>query len=781
MQLRICIRILCFLATLSAAGGLCAQVAGTPGTDMLSVVRDGQPIASVMVSADAAELEKAAAADLVKYVEMMSGARLPLLAIAPGTRAPAGPAILVGRIALAEDRTLARRLEAAAKKKPILGADAIVMRRSGSRLFLAGTSDRSHYYAVARLLQDWGCRWYLPTDFGEVVPEHASLEVGALDYAHGSPFEVRGYSLSWNGDRTGQAEFQRRNFGGTGYLPGGGHALGRYTKKLVPPGGKPTDVPLAEPATAEEVAAQLEPEYARGVPGISIAIEDGIYQNNSPADRSLQARIFDKYMLSWSNTDAMITLYNNVARLLRERHPGSPTKLGGLAYSNVTLPPQRVTDIDPSIVMWLAAIDIDPNHGMDDPKSPPRQEYKGIMYRWAELLQGRLIIYDYDQGQLVWRDLPNPSHHAFAQDVRHYRNAGILGVYTESRGAMATIFLNLFFRQQLLWDPDLDVNALLAEFYPKFYGPAAAPMAEYWNAIFSAWENTLVTEHEYFVAPAIYTPELVQRLRQSLAAAQAALAPLTTKANPGRNERLYVDRLRFTELSLGIIEGYMALVRAGATDGDYARAAELGAKTLELREQLTGMNPTFTTYKKIGERGYSWFPGEVQHMRELNTLVDGTRGTLVARLPVVWAFRRDPTDTGLARGWAYTPADAQWESLRTDLYLQAQGVLMPDGQSYTGYWWYQTEMELTPAQAQGPVHVMFPGMFNDAWIYVNGDLVAHREFKEPWWRTDYRFEWDVDLTGRLKPGKNLITVRGANPHHFGGMFRRPFLYRKTAG
>ncbi len=46
-----------------------------------------------------------------------------------------------------------------------------------------------------------------------------------------------------------------------------------------------------------------------------------------------------------------------------------------------------------------------------------------------------------------------------------------------------------------------------------------------------------------------------------------------------------------------------------------------------------------------------------------------------------------------------------------------------------------------------------------------------------WWLTDYAFEWDIDLTGKLKAGENDITVRCYNPHHFGGLFRRPFLYR----
>ena len=48
-----------------------------------------------------------------------------------------------------------------------------------------------------------------------------------------------------------------------------------------------------------------------------------------------------------------------------------------------------------------------------------------MMYRWAELMQGRLGIYDYDQGQLVWRDIPSPSHHAFVQDVQHCADHGV--------------------------------------------------------------------------------------------------------------------------------------------------------------------------------------------------------------------------------------------------------------------------------------------------------------------------------------------------------------------
>jgi Domain of unknown function (DUF4838) len=755
-----------------------AHVAGKAGAQDLFMVHNGQPIASIVLAAGAGEMETLAASDLVKYIGMMTGAKLPVVTLVPGEQLPAAPTLVIGQAALNADRTLQFSLERVAKKNPMTHADAIVLRRTGNRVYLAGNNDRAHYFAVVKLLEEWGCRWYMPTEFGEVVPEHRSLAVGSLEHARGSPFEIRTYWLSWLGDNAGQLEFQRRNFSSAVDLPVFGHALGGYTKNLVPPGQSIFNVPLAEDATAIEVAKQIEPQYARGSPAISLAIEDGIYTSESQVDADMQAGIYDKYMLAPSNTDAVMTLYNKVAKILRGKYPASPTKIGGLAYANVTIPPQRVLKTEPNVVMWLAPIDIDPNHGMDDSSFASRQEYKAMMYRWSQVLDGRLGIYDYDQGMLVWRDLPNPSHHVFAQDVKHYRDAGILGISTESRGATATTFLNLYFRLQLMWNPDADVPAMLAEFYPNFYGPAAAPMTNYWTAIFDAWKTTVATEHEYMVAPVIYTPELVETLQNRLDEAQRAMAPLRQKPAPTRNEKLYLQRMQFTVLSFTVIDNYMAMVRAGARDADYKAAAIAGERALAAREQLTEMSPSFTTYRKIGEKGPAWMPGEVQTMKNLAALTDGSKGRLIAKLPLEWDFRTDPHDTGLARGWAYTRAAASggWDKkLRTDIYMQGQGIRHEDGQSYTGHYWYQTTIDVLPAGTEN-AHLMFPGLFNECWLYLNGELISHRPFLDRWWNTDYNFNWDVDLSGKFTEGNNMFSLRAWNPHHFGGLFRRPFLY-----
>src|SRR5829696_3468719 len=564
-----------FVWLLAAAFSLGAQY-GSISREL--VIGPSGPVPQIVVAAAAGPWERNAGTDLRKYIGLMTGI-YPEVVAEPSRRAPP---IFVGQAALRAEPSLQLALDRAAKKDPTYRADAIAVRSADDRVFLAGANAESHYFAVSWLLQHWGCRWYMPTEFGEVVPEKSELRLGEIDIAYAPPFEIRHFWLSWLADNTGADEFSRRNFMNGTFTLQMAHGLGDLTKELVPTGGNASHVSLSDPKTAEHVAAKIERDYSSGK-NISLSIEDAVHVG-SGSDRALRVE-YDRYVLAPSVTDALITLYNNVGRLLRAKHPTSSGKIGGLAYSNVTLPPRLIKNIEPNVVMWLAPIDIDPNHGMDDPRSPPRQEYRSMMYRWASLLKGRLAIYDYDQGMLVWRDLPNPSHHAFAQDVQHYARAGILGIGTESRGAIATTFLNLFFRGQLMWDPSANVDALLAEFYPKFFGPAAEHAAAYWDAIFAAWKNTSVTEHEYMAANAIYTPELIATLQQSLEKAEAAMRPLKEKAAQTRNERLYLERMRFMGLSFEVLQNYVGMVSKAARDNAYSEAAERGDRALQACER----------------------------------------------------------------------------------------------------------------------------------------------------------------------------------------------------
>jgi hypothetical protein len=763
----------------------------------LTIVSGGKTDAAVLVAADAGEWEKKAAEDLALYVEKMSGAKVAVISAADQVAARLAqdkPHLIVGKLALSTQPALQTKLASAAKKNPLLRADSIVVKREGNRVYLAGNNDDAHYYAMVTLLNQWGCRWYLPTEMGECIPERAELKVGDLDVGYGSPFEVRKYWISWNGSNDGKPEFMHRNFFNELGVPNG-HNLAQFTKDLIPPGKSMFNVPIAEDKTADHVAKQVAPIYAAGK-DVQLGMEDGLYESESPVDKELFALQYDKYFLKPSATDAFMTFYNKVAERLMKEHPNSTSRIGFLAYANITLPPVKVKKAAKPLVAYLAPIDIDPIHDMESPLSAPKREYKEMLFKWAEVMDGRVVIYDYDQGMMVWRDIPAPSVQMFRHDVKQYQKAGILGVDTESRGAFATTFTNLFYRGQLLWNPDTDVDAQEKQLYADMFGPAADPLRAYWQEIYKAWTDSIVTEHEYHVIPAVYSPAMVAKLEAHVTAAEQAMAALKGKANRSRNEELYVKRLQFMRQSFDILDAYTKMIQAANSEVDYAAAVKQGERGLAVREELTKLSDIFTTYKRIGENGAAWWPGEVEQYRKLVKLTNGEAGTLVLKTPLEWNFRTDPRDEGIKGGWAtaaIAPSAAaskgpmtwqtvqkqqeQWQPLRTDVYLQAQGLITEDHQSYTGKGWYRTEITIPDNQAGQKLHLMFPGLFNECTLYVNGAEVAKRANYNPvWWYNAYEFEWDVDVAGKLKPGLNTIALRIDNPHHMGGMFRRPFVY-----
>ena len=168
--------------------------------------------------------------------------------------------LIVGEQALTMQPELRAALGAVLKKKPHLRSDGIALKRVANRVYLAGNNPLSHYFAVVELLRRWGCRWYMPTEFGECIPQERELKVGSLDYTYSSPFEIRTYWISWLGDNTGRREFQHRNMmhSDRGGMPATGHALGRYTKDLGKkriqfPYHRPRNGPARRPAGREAI------------------------------------------------------------------------------------------------------------------------------------------------------------------------------------------------------------------------------------------------------------------------------------------------------------------------------------------------------------------------------------------------------------------------------------------------------------------------------------------------------------------------------------------------
>src|SRR3954454_8716030 len=151
-------------------------VAASPDADLI-IADIGSTRATIVVRAGAGTWEQKAAADLQRYIGLMTGVEPRISATVPGGN---DPVLLVGESALGAEPGLRDALQRRQKRDALVRSDAVIIQRAANRIYLAGSNDESHYFAVAWLLNQWGCRWYLPTEIGEAIPEKQRLTLGPL-------------------------------------------------------------------------------------------------------------------------------------------------------------------------------------------------------------------------------------------------------------------------------------------------------------------------------------------------------------------------------------------------------------------------------------------------------------------------------------------------------------------------------------------------------------------------------------------------------------------------
>jgi hypothetical protein len=740
----------------------------------ITIARDGAPQAAIVVAKaalapakdDAAAQKVAVAAhDLQEYLQKISGAKLPIVG---DDESPKGALLLVGR----SKRTADAKLRIPEGLTPARREEGFVLIGKGDRLVLAGNDAGPYHgteYAVYALLDRLGVRWYMPGEFGEYVPRQATITLADMNIRQKPDFIMRNW---WLHTTPEMAELEKRWKIRNGmnpdeiFAPPGDSSVRQFVAdaKLAATHpeyfAKNVDgttnhfMPNLTNPQAVTIAADKMKEYFRKNPragSLGIAPDDGLPRDFSPetARRNLNFAELggrEGEPTEVSISEEWIEFVNAVTREVKKEFPDRIITTNG--YANRDIAPQGVA-IDPNVAVMYAAIWSDTLHAYDDPKSWQMRRQGEILRRWAAL-SDKVWIYGYDYTMLVTGLTPVPTTQRLARDMPLLKKWGLAGFADETRNIwMESGITTKYVQARLEWNAGADVKALLADYFARWYGPAAAPAQAFWDALESEIESTPLQGHEDRIMPYVYTPELLEKLKADVETAERLAVAERDKLH------VHVDRLIYEHL-----KAYMEM-NAGDLSGDFARAIRAADRMMECRKELNGINSFFVLPDEQRYDSGVWYWGVLDRKAYYQKMLDalsGKTGSLIAMLSETASFRTDPNDEGRFAGW-YLPAapPGNWSSIRTSMPFYAQGYLSPEGYPYTGAIWYRFDVPI-PAGAKGKKVVLAtPVVETEAWVWVNGKFVGHRPYHEAYERPN---ELSMDVTDALMPGKtNTIAIR----------------------
>ncbi len=775
---------LCFFCGACSALLPPKEVSQTFRGSQFVLVDEGKPIATIVIAESPTKNARAAAIELQTYIRRITGATL---ALKTDADAPAGPCILIGKSRLT-DQIAGLSIPDGITKN--LLEEGFVIRTEGNRLVLAGNDTPPYYgtrYAVAQLLHRIGVRWFMPGPIGEVLPSMTSLSVPAMNITQHPDFRLRNY---WDHARDNMDADRREwkihnlmnpeaesHFGVpgdssvSGYLPKDQFKAHPEWFALLPDGTRSIGHPcMTSEGMINYFAERIKKDAAAGRKISAFAPDDG----NPRCWCAECAKIgngFDGYGANERDPVPELSATNEwfyfVNRILNEVNKEYPDfSIGTNGYANRDIPPEMPPNVpfnpNQNLSVMFANIGACTLHAYDDPHCWQMKRQGQMLQQWCKL-SDKVWIYNYNYTMCVTKGTLTPMVHRIRRNIPLLKEWGCIGFMDQDEAEWAlTGIQTKLIRARLEWDVHADVDAILDDFYTRWFGRAAAPMKAYYKALEDAFDKTAQHGHEDIILKAIYTPPLMASLDRSMRNAEAASLSESEKAHV-QIERLMYDKIR----------SYVATEQA-KRECKFAEAVKHLEHTFELRDKMNAYS-SFFGWVPYPCYGIEW---EKDRMKAMAAKTDGTTGRLVAVLPEKAQFRTDPTDDGRFERWGELSINtSEWKPMATTDGWDAQGLVQKDGRPYKGIAWYQYDMKLPNDIPAGKVFLCAPAVVNEAWLWVNGKYAGHRPYMMPWFRPQ---AMDLEVGPCLKPGQtNRITLRVlCNFEVFGanGIYERMFLY-----
>ncbi len=505
------------------------------------------------------QLQQESVEDLAYYLGRMSGVEIEVVENLPADD-PRTP-IYIGSLAETVFGPVG------ISKAGTYGFRVVADRRRGIGLY--GETEHGTSYAVYELLHRLGCRWYMPTELGEVVPEDPALSVPEMDEKLAPATEFR--SMSQGGE-----DWQRRNrFTRTrtmGRIPAqdinriiyrgdrvevaAGHNI---VWLLLRPAGLThrfrnwTDPDVAE-AMSDTILSHIEKHLKEVLEGgfpiqYRLNMPDGYHPTEDADERKHdpEPRVWEPAAGLWSVTDRLILLANRILERVTEEHADVHIEL--LGYVNHSRPPERY-EPHPHISWTITPIDFNHHHPMTWPDHPDEDWLLNIVKDWAEK-DVRLGAYWYgiNLGEL---SAPCPFITKWGADIPILLEKGVKDWKPETMNGWDTMMPAYYLAARMTFDATESPEEILDEMWNRFYGPAAGPMADYWTGMDKAY----IESREYARPPygylKIFTPEVMERARSDIDIALDAA---------GDPDGEYCRRVKLINESFSLFERFMAMRR----------------------------------------------------------------------------------------------------------------------------------------------------------------------------------------------------------------------------
>jgi len=185
-------------------------------------------------------------------------------------------------------------------------------------------------------------------------------------------------------------------------------------------------------------------------------------------------------------TGYALKFVNKVAREVAKVYPWAKVEI--LAYANFIEVPKDGTLPEKNVIVQLADLFSDMGRGIN---SPTNKNYLRLLKAWSEVCKkagSELYIYDYLSNNRT--NYPLPIFYRLKDTITTYRDMGVTGIFIEAQPSFSDCWeLNKYVLTHLLEDPSLDADALIDDMINRYFGDASVYVKEYFALLRDAMER----------------------------------------------------------------------------------------------------------------------------------------------------------------------------------------------------------------------------------------------------------------------------------------------------